>query len=219
VTGTRVFLGKFADLLRAVPPHGGVYQDLPVRGLLVSHSRLVRQRGGLGTLTVYLSTRLGEDNFELEVEWGLLEKPIETAPPFKNLSDAEREHVRLWEDLGVDASKRREAFEYPTVNSPDPGSDGDWAALSGAALLLAKKKAKGVEVWQTPAPVVRRTRESITRPTTTRCGRRETPPVSISGYQFVKTSDKATRSGRAGPWSRVEEWTGAEEWDSDLYPT
>lgn len=228
-TATRVFTGTFEDCIAGAPQPGDAYQDLLIEGLRVVSARIANRRGGLADLTVDLSTRIGggggggaNDPATLEVEWTLVEKPIESAPPFKDLTPLDLAKIRAWEDLPLRCVARKLAFQYPsnpTIVEPDPKNNAHWSSLTGALLLLAQKKAAGIESWQVPAPVVRRTRVTWEKPTVTRCGRRETPPISVPGYQFVKTADRAVREGRSGPWKRVEEWTGAEQWDPDLYPT
>lgn len=224
-TATRRFVGTFADCLAAAPTPGQAYQDLPIDGLRVINATVTAGRGGVAELVVELSTRIGggggggqNDPATLEVEWTLVEKPIESAPVFSGLTAVQLAQVRAWEDLPLSCVNRRLSFQYPLVAEPDPKNDAHWSSFAGAQLLLAQKKAAGIESWQVPAPVVRRTRSTWEQPTVTRCGRRETPPISIAGYQFVKTADRAVREGRSGPWKRVEEWTGAEHVDGDLYP-
>ncbi len=227
-SAARKFVGTLADCLAAAPQPGAAYQDLPVEGLRVVSATITPGHGGLAELTVELSTRIGggggggqNEPATLEVEWTMLEKPIESAPPFAGLSAADLAKIQAWENLPFRCTQRKQGFQYPVsplIEEPDPKNNAHWVTFTGAVLLLAQKIAQGIESWQVPVPVVRRTRVTWEQPTVTRCGRRETPPIEIAGYQFIKTADRAVREGRSGPWKRVEEWTGAETWDADLYP-
>ncbi len=221
IAGTRTFRGLFEDLLEVVPKRGGKYEDLPVDDLCVVNVVLEGQPGGTGEMTVSLSNKLGgsENNYSLEVEWGLLEKALETHPLFKDVTEADRAMMDAWMKLGIKYNKRRQAGQAPRpeINDPDPDNDAHWATMTGLGVKFARLKLKGVESWSMPAPVIRQTRVLSSYPATTRCGKISTPPVSISGYVFLKTADRAARDGSSGGWKRIEEWTGAEEWDTDLY--
>jgi hypothetical protein len=42
-------------------------------------------------------------------------------------------------------------------------------------------------------------------------------PSTPAFYQFLKTADRATMTGRHTKWEQQEEWTGADSIDSDIY--
>ena len=225
ITGARVFRGLFDELLVKVPERGSQYDDLPVDGLRVSSVTLEGQAGGTGEMTVSLSNKIGdgkdekEDSDSLEVEWGLLEKPLEAHPMFKGASEQERSMMDAWLKLGIKYNKRRQGgyAPRPEFNNPDPDTEAHWVKMTTLGAKFARLRLRGVESYFVPAPIIRRTKLTSQRPTSTTCGKISTPPISIPGYKFLKTADRAVRDGAHGNWKRVEEWTGAEEWDKDLY--
>lgn len=221
IVGVRVFRGLFEDLLQAVPDRGGEYKDLEVDGLRVNNVVLEGQPGGTGEMTVSLSNKIGggDNSYSLEVDWGLLEKPLETHPMFKDVSEADRAMMDAWMKLGIKYNKRRQGgyAPRPEFNDPDPDNEAHWARMTALGLKFAKLKLKGVETHSIPAPIIRRTKLLSAYPATTACGKISAPPISIPGYVFLKTADRAVRDGSGGSWKRIEEWTGAEEWDTDLY--
>jgi hypothetical protein len=74
----------------------------------------------------------------------------------------------------------------------------------------------GIDSVMSFVPVVTKSTPNSTAPTVNACGVRSTPPVTITGYEWLKTADRRTK--RNNRWSREEEWTGFERLDSALYP-
>lgn len=225
ITGTIVYGGLYDALVAKLPKAGELLIGLVADGLKIGKCRVRPTKGGLGELTIEVGDSLGDSGGAenptnlLEVEVSSMEKPIEANLLFKDLSLQDLAHVNAWENLGPDAANRKMNYQYPLIDQADPSNAANWGTLSNRALLLAQKKAKRIESYLLPAPVIRRTRSYITRPNVFEgVARRGTPPISISGWEWLKTSDRYTRDGTSGPFIRSEEWTGAEYWDSDIYP-
>lgn len=133
----------------------------------------------------------------IEIEWTQLDKPLAQAPFFKNLSP---EDIQLAED--VISGKQSKA----ALNDK-----------SDKLTTYYEKRMRGQQTYLVFAPVVRRTMQTSSRPTTGSCGKIDSPPVGIGGFQFIKTTDRASKSTHNRYWERTEEWLGADSWDNDLY--
>lgn len=144
-----------------------------------------------------------------EIEAGVLEKKLESHPIYqsggtKELTTADLDDIAEWR-AATTAAQRASLY-------------GD---LSANAQHFVAKVQRGIESYLVAAPVTRKTTRSYAKPTVGGIGTRTTSqPVtaSPSGYQWLKTGDRAVRQGPNGKWERVQEWTGADAWDSDLYP-
>ena len=229
---TRIFVGPYEKCLSTRPTKGKAMADLDA-GLKVERSKVKKQPGGKGILTVWLekeTTALNvEDSDEsepqYEVDWPRLEKKIES-------------HPRYVSGTGVDdfSGLPRAAFDYIAqyFAASDAGErqtvysaiedHATWAdATKSKALELLEKKLKGQEKYALHYPVVTRTREARDLPSCGTAGKREDPPAAsapaalIDAYAWLKTSDRAVRSGTHGKWKHVESWTGADVVDTDLY--
>ena len=224
VTATRTLRGLMSELWLAVPQRGALYPGLLDARLRVVDAELLPTKAGLGELTINLSSKLENNTsseapgtFQLERDWTLVDRPIELHPMFADLTDEWRSAVQAWLDLEPRFAAKRKAFQYPKVDNPTAGTSSHWGTLSGLALKLARKRLKGVDTYWAVAPVVRRTSEYTRIPPGSTVPKRGSPPVSVPGWQFLKTADRAVREGKRGPWIRSEEWTGAVEWDSEIY--
>lgn len=129
----------------------------------------------------------------IEVEWVELRKKLEEHPYFDSVSDADRRKIAA------------------ALNNPDVSPN-----ISGLAIDLYTRLLRGQTEYSIAVPVVRRTTHSPTSLSSGGAWFRSSPPVSISGWQFLKTADSVTRQGTS--YVRREEWTGAKEWDPDIYP-
>ncbi|PTY03894.1 hypothetical protein DB346_03020 [Verrucomicrobia bacterium LW23] len=207
---TRVWQGPYESCLAARPPMNQAMSGTPA-DLLVSNARVVHMEGGKGELTVTLSKEGRGDSEEeeepyqakYEVEWLRVEKKLESHTYFRDLTTSDLDKLREWE--GKDkASERATAY----------------AALSSLAKELADKKARGQDTYLIYTPIARRTMLVNNMPTVTPCGVRENPPAGCkapSGYDYLKTACRGTKTGTFGRWELIEEWTGVDEWDPDIY--
>ncbi|HQF19891.1 MAG TPA: hypothetical protein PLT37_01450 [Kiritimatiellia bacterium] len=228
-SGTIVRRGSYAQLESSKPAIGTLISSQGAQ-LNVLATNLRKERGGLGTLTITLGDkdRTGEGMVSLaareetvELDYSLMEKPIESHPMFKDIFAPEGgdftalASIRAWE-----------AEQEPTVKGQFmylehggvPGT-GPYLTLSEEAQVFAEKKLAGIESYFLQVPIVRKTSVIKRAVTTSKCGMRDTPPEFAAVQDvWLKTADKMTRTGSKGSWERIEEWTGFDQLDEDLYP-
>lgn len=132
----------------------------------------------------------------IEVEWVELRLPVESNSAFDSIS-------------AQDKAKIRKAAQNAEADSSVP-------AYSGLAQKLYDLIYKGTTEFSTGVPVIRKTQKNRSNITRGSAWSRDTPPVSITGWQWLKTADRRTRVGN--DIQQIEEWTGAKTWDADLYP-
>lgn len=217
VSRTIVLQGPY-DALNAMLPARKSYFE----GLRVATAELVREKGGMGKLTVTgTRPRTGggstpdPDGNELvyEVEMAQLEKPLMSHPDFGAYAD----QIELWRNA---EPAMRVQFKYFDADHQEAGLNGN--ALKAAQLIL-----KGVESYLVFSPVCRRTTRSEDAAVDAfgkiggNCGKKERPPAVLLSlvagqWQWLKTADRVQETSKGGS-ERVEEWTGADEWDDTLY--
>lgn len=214
---TRVFNGPF-DALKAAKPSRGD-QMRGYRGFFVNEVALQKGKGGTGIMTIQLigsPPRLDfdskfSDELQMipELEWMEVQKPLESHPRYSDeggsafyLTDEDWLDIEEWKSLGTRAQK--------TAKFSD---------LASNAQEFCQKLMRGNDSYVDFSPMVRLTTFHKTKPSTGRCGRRETPPygLGIEGYEFLKTADRVIRQ-HLRSWQRVQEWTGAHLINQDLYP-
>lgn len=128
----------------------------------------------------------------IEVEWVELRLRLEEHPRYTGLSTTLRQAIRK------------------ALDEADPSPE-----IEDLALELFSKLLRGQDSYSMAVPVVRRTSH---RPSSLGIGGawfRDNPPAGPSGWQYLKTADRITRTGT--DYIRVEEWTGAKTWDPDIY--
>ncbi len=229
-TCTRTFQGPFDVCLAQRPLRGSSMAGFS--GLAVDKSRVKKSPGGKGTLTITafgVADSVSAAPFaaveeKYEVEWTETQKALITNPCFSAtgafpLDDDDRCALQKWEDC-PDASVKKIGHYYDNNDTRDP-NPGTGLALSVSAWAYAKKILKGEDSWTSYTPIARKTSLTVEPPTTSMAGRRETPddfPCLPGPYQWMKTADRSTRSGKKGKWEQSEEWTGVDAIDEDLYP-
>jgi hypothetical protein len=154
----------------------------------------------------------------LEVDWVPFEKDLRAHPAFADMTEALWQSVDNW--IAETDSAARAAFQYyerdkdgvPTGSvqtlSATPAPDN--SPQDFATLYL-----KGVKSYTDRLPVARKTSiyEGQTKPSTGGAGQKIVgdPFTGVpSGYEWIKTGDKASKQGRGYRWTKVEEWTGAQ---------
>jgi hypothetical protein len=229
------YVGPYAQCLAARPPHGSELGDMA--GYRVTNSRVRRQAGGIGRLSVTAEaegTSVGvTDNndatsTQLEIEWAQVEKPLRQHPMYKadgahELDATELADLERWEHETDTAIKG--AFQFKDKPEAETAT-----ALTPDAAHLAAKLLKGIDSYLLYLPILRKTTNHPRQPTTGNCGTTGIPtdfpsrPMrSVSegvwvAYVWLKTADRATNSGEHNTWQRIQEWTGFDEVDTDLYP-
>ena len=95
-----------------------------------------------------------------------------------------------------------------------PGN-GIWIELSAAAKMLAEGFNKRCEYFVEKVPVARQSETWVNGPPPAgTAGLKETPtgfPNLPSGYEWIKSADRAMRSGGQNKWQRDQEWLGAKK--------
>ena len=203
-----VLSGRYAILEDLIPAKGGIFSDYA--GYEVSSSTLTPQKGGLGKLSITLVTSTPdapEDPDPLtetvEVDMSQIEKPLLSHP---SVPDGGALNIELWR------------------NEPDAALKKAWSYMEGETLreltedeiVWAGKIAAGVESYLLFAPVVTLTGTYASAPTALSVGSLGTPPISVSGYQYLKTGDHVAQNSDRS-WTRTQKWTGADRWDADIY--
>lgn len=160
-------------------------------------------KGGHGRLVASLTNdpETGEPaapagDLTIEVEWVELRLPVESNPAFDAIS-------------ALDKAKIRKAAQNADADSTVP-------AYAGAAQKLYDLIYKGTTEYSTGVPVIRKTTKNASNIARGTAWIRDEPPVTITGWEWLKTSDRRSKVGN--DITQIEEWTGAIEWDADLYP-
>ena len=226
-----VYRGGYSALLSFAPTKGSPAVFLG-ESFIVLTSKLRRDRGGLGTLDVALgdpsNSGSGGDpenaNITTEIDWTLIEKPLEAHGVFddlfRNTSSSELLLAfKKWDALADEFLPKKVEFKYPLVETPSLDVAEHWGDLTDAALLFAKKRFSGIDSYMLQVPVVRRTTILSTAPPTSTAGQRDDPPkFAEAATTWLKTADKSVQRTKRGAWERTEEWSGFDELDADLYP-
>lgn len=198
-TITRTYQGPMEILLQNRPAIGATTSEAGY--YLVSSDCKPITPACIGELTLVYSNKneytWSNENPEtvIEVEWSQIEKPLATHPRYSSISQDDLKKV---EDI---LSGKLEATEVSGVRVQE----------------YLEKRLRGVDSYLVFAPVVRKTSTTRNRPGTGSCGQISSPPIGVSGFQFLKTADSARQSSLTRVWERSEEWTGADKWDSDIY--
>ncbi len=216
---TCTFYGPYETILASQPADGQAISGYPT-DLKVDRVIVHKRRGGKGEMVIYLSALEsggggGSPSTEqpvYEVEWVMIEKSLFYHPRYtfggaKKLDEEDRRLLSEW----IASRGTKEALDLTHFNG---------APNESHCVDFATKWSRGVESYWHYAPIGRRTSVSRAKPQLGSCGHKENPPgdVAIDGYEYVKTADRALKSGRFGRWERIEEWTGEVDIDEDLYP-
>lgn len=209
---TRVFRGSM-DILHAMRPNvGSTMAGTLGDFLVVSVDIRPTATSEVGEMVVNLdnysdenelnssnSNNIGSSQKEatIEIEWSQIDKPLAQSPFFKSLS---ADDVKIVEDV------------ISGKQSADVLKD-----KSDKLNAYYEKRLRGQSTYLVFSPVVRRTMQTSSQPSTGSCGKISSPPVGIAGFQFIKTADRASKSKSSRYWERTEEWLGADSWDTDLY--
>ena len=227
---TRKFEGDHAKCLSDKPARGTIQEGFD--GYPVDRTNVKKLPGGKGLLTVSARGAPAEpaeqDTAETkyELDWTESQRPLITNPCF--LADGALEidangmpAVRLWEDC-PDADIKAAKRYYEDNQKRTPAGGIALVDVSDGADAYAQKILNGTDSWVLYSPVARKTSTSVKKlEEEASAGRIQTPEgfgASLpSGFQWLKTSDRYSRTGKHGKWERTEEWTGALTIDTDLY--
>jgi len=205
---TRVFMGRFRDLLKSRPKVGSAMSGLDSK-YHVADVDIVPAGGGKGTMTIRLDagpadkdeTQVSDPVYE--IEWQEIEKPIEKHPRYKDVPEHYMAMVQA----------------YFATSDPAERAGIEAAINSVRARELITKRLRGTESYVIYIPVARKTTDRTTHLLTNACGAVGDPGFSVpTGYSWMKSASRCSRTGRLGKWKHSEEWTGLKDLDADLYP-
>jgi hypothetical protein len=148
-----------------------------------------------------------------EVEWVDVQRPLQEHPEFQGVLTArDLVDVDLWKQ--EQNPELRASYQY----NPDPENpDAEPVELSEKAQKLAEGFALGIEGYVDHAPVFRKITTYLNGyPPDSSAGMKQAPSMPAgspgpSGYEWIKTADRAIQTGEKNRWDRVEEWTGAQK--------
>ncbi len=185
--------------------------------------------GDTGRLTVTLPSPTYEssssggsttNNVDWQLEWTLVERPLELHPAFASLftSSEDIASIEKWKNLAPEQIAHKTAFEVPdSMDNPT-----EWTSLSALAQKFCGKLLKGISAYQVQVPVVRKTEYKTSGPSSqdgSSAGQRESPPrFHALRAAWLKTADSWAKTGLSR-WEHRQEWTGFDSLDEDLYPT
>lgn len=227
-TCERTFMGKYDVCLSSVPPRGAVMSGFA--GQFVDRVDVRKQPGGKGIMVVHsvgaASTPPNTSPTEkYDREWSEVQRPLLLHPRYsvggvKALTAADRIAIEKWNDCPDAAIKT--ALKYYNDNEKRDPAGG--TALSAHAQDYAGKILKGEESYIMYLPIMKKTTTSFLPLGGTACGKRQEPVgfgtmlAGLEDYDWLKTADRASRTGKNGKYERYEEWTGVDtEWDIDIY--
>lgn len=222
-----IYVGPYTTLSTNQPARGVAV--IGSAGLLVDHSVLKHLSGGRGQMNVICTQSPlptpGSGESTIKVRWMQLQKPLETNPRYTTgtftLTADDLNAVNAWKNSS-DYNDRKKMENSATTPNPfpptaEPTAPATLPVLSTNALDLVKKLKKGEESYIIFVPVITRTTDYKVSFTVGGAGFINSPPISIPGFQFLKTADEMDQS--SAKFTRNEEWTGANVWDPDLYTT
>ncbi|MDF3129283.1 hypothetical protein P0Y35_08755 [Kiritimatiellaeota bacterium B1221] len=215
------FEGPHELCLSSAPRKGMRYGGFPV-----VQSRVRKWEAGKGELEVttetsdfQASSSAGSRRSEIyEIDWVTVEKPLISHPIYEAGGDQvltvyDRLAIENWK-LEENATKRSE-YKFRPILSVDV-----YLTLTTAAQHYAERYSKGIDSYQFSYPVARISSLYDTEPSTLPCNvYRASKPFGgcPSGYTWLKSVDRATRSGTNGRWVRNVEYQGFADLDTDLY--
>lgn len=225
----------YTDRLSAALEYQGPYElclaNRPARGAIMpgfagmAVDRTVVRRSqapGFGELSVYLSADTDDDTEGTgdpitEIYWLEVEKDLYEHDLFISLGRADRRRIELWKQQ--DDPTKYDSYTWERLSTT--GAVLATGTLSGSALAYAAKFAVGIDSFLFYTPVATLTTFSRAKPSAVRvCGKRITgKPFAAcpSGYTWLRTADRHTRSGRHGKWQRTQTFTGGVNVDTSLY--
>lgn len=160
-----------------------------------------------------------EQETTYEIDWANISRSLYEHPKFRpggggtyELSDSDLVDLQLWQnEPDSDARKAYQFYKRDKNGAPV----GILETLDTNPAVLAEYLLKGVEFYDDYAPIARKsTTYAGGPPGTSDAGAKDTP-LGFSnlpaGWEWLKTADRALRSGRQTKWVRTEEWTGAKK--------
>lgn len=219
-TCTRIYGGPFDKLLAAAPDRGGPMTGMDPRYLVERVNIKPKKGARMALMIVTLKFDFGgvsdpsvnAGQWVEEVEWIEVDVPLIRNRRYRSggdmaLVDDDIADIATWERLG-----------RPKLSEMTPDRTTSSGGLSAAATDYIKKMLNGEESFRSYYPVARRTR-TVRGAKSERCGLIEDCPVNAKpdGYDWIKSADRITKTGRNGKWVQYQEWSGFDAIDTDLY--
>ena len=158
----------------------------------------------------------GETSYE--IDWVDVQRSLYEHPKFRKggggayeLTDADIENIKNWEKNPWAAYKK--IYTYRDGGDYTKACDASDPTLSINAKTLAVALYHGVQYWIEKAPVARRSDTWVNGPPPPgSAGQKQTPPGFPNlptGYEWIRSTDRALRAGGQSSWSNDTEWIGA----------
>lgn len=146
-----------------------------------------------------------------EIDSTQVEKPLLQHPAFSELTAAQRQGCRAWDDeTDTDA---KASFQY-WKRDKDGNTVGSVQSLDSDQTKYATLRLFGVEAFPDFAPLARKTSKyrGNTTPDVDDCGQKiDGDPFDgvPADYEWLALRDSATKQGEGSDWIRVQEWQAA----------
>jgi len=209
VTLKRVWRGSYTLAKNSAPLKGSLGTG-EAAGMVVAKSRVTRERGGIGLLTVEYETSgqpaqgstLPAD--EAGIETQQTDVVLRKHTRYSSLSESLRESIKTLMD-NADASLQGPAKTAVNANA--------------LAKELYDKLLAGATHFALWVPVYKLKIHSWTAPAGNVGGFRQAPPnvpiLPPAGYVWLRQGDKISFNGSV--WVLEQSWIAAPEWDTDIY--
>jgi len=221
------YIGPTATIEAARPADGAVWGDYDGTVETTSLSPLSGSNPAQSELSVIVSREFQAGaqpgtatESTYEIEWTRITKPMAVHPDFLpgvngfgqyKLTDDDLIQIEAWRNGKVKSHKA--AYEFPSWVNANQSGNPYWTALSANGQKFAKGINMQLETWEDYVPVARKTTGYINGPpSTSTAGQKETPQGFVGlpqGWQWRKSADRGTRTGKQNKWARIEEWEGA----------
>lgn len=233
------YIGPYATLAAVTNKPGSIWGDYP--GTMASYNFEGVENGSSdaspthGILSITCEYLIGQADYEggddegeliadaVEIDWVNVQRPIQLHPKFDKggefeLTDQDKLNIELWKQMPDPSYKKEYQFvldgNYSSWLQAGGGSDGT-GTLSDNAKKCAEGILLGVEYYDQPAPVARRTETYVNGPgPRPEVGKKERPiliPNLPEGYEWMRNTDRSVRRGDNNKWDRDIEWIGAKK--------
>ena len=220
------YVGLVSVLAPATPPIGSTWGDYPglianynlqpIEGTLYGILTVVCERGFNtgGDVTPATGTKIVNETI-YEIDWVDVSRPLIEHPVFAPGGGGSS----VLTELDVIELQKREVNENTAKKAEfkfDKVTLGDNAGtLTDNAKRLARGRLRGIEYWVDKAPVARQSDTWVKGPPPPRqAGQKQTPPSFPNlptGYQWIRSADRALRDGAQSRWSSSTDWIGVKK--------
>jgi len=203
----------------------GVVKDLqgePITGtdpLLATLS--IRMLRGLGDSAESSRTGIEQETI-YEIDWVDITKPFIDHPAFAKgagryeIGKEERLYCLQWDEMDVPEFKVQYKYYPGRYSEWDGKTESKLDVLTGeGAIQYAIGRLLGIEYYVEKVPVLRKSTTYVDGvPPQNGAGSKENPsafPEIPAGYEFIRSADRSTSTGKHNEWRRDQEWLGAKK--------